>query len=919
MRKLIAAVRQIVDNRALWTFIVIALIFGLLIRDLYALQILNASDFKEKVYKDQTEEYATSGVRGNIYDCYGRELAVNTTSLSLFYKPETSGADLNAVIGNLLDIFQKNGEELAIADVLPIQYDDYSGFYFTERFANPQGTARLNFLAEIYGTKRADLTDEQKNASAEEAFLRMRDETFGIDPELPMQRILQLMEIRYVFFQGRWTPEKPILVARNVSEKTEAIIVEQSDIYKGFYVERVYARSYPQGEYFSHIVGYVGRINETELEELQDSGYTENDVIGKMGLELTYEEQLRGDTGKVEVTYSGRTGEKLSEKTLVAAGRGKDLILTIDADFQKECYNILYKHIKELLLEKISGTSGDNNTQYSDMDVVSALVRNGFIDTEVIQESDLPDAVRYTQAYNQEADAALARLRKLILNSTTLITNYSDEQIDYFSLVVSYLREQKYLSTDYRDDTNHTYVNYVSGLTTAREFLEYCYKGGYFNLEEFGLTVFSDTAEGLSTIVDTALTALRHNYDYEQLVYTNVLKKDLFDIEDFIELCYDLRFFNDEDGYLEDYKDGDMTLLTLLRSKIWSDEITPSDLNLDPCSGSMVVSDVNSGEIRAIVSYPSYDTNRFLNSQKYYRRTVRNQSSPMLFRAVQETRAPGSTFKMCTSAAGLELGYIDTNYFIYDAYAYENVNSVAKPTCWSQISHGTINVIGALEVSCNYFFYNVGYLLSDPAPDGSFDDQVGLEKLKRFAITLGLGTKTGIEVPEATPLISDTDAVRSAIGQGSHGYTVANINRYTNTIANGGDVYDLYLVDHLRGADGEELEKKNPKPVSHAAVSQENLDIIKQGMRLVNTETSKKELEILDIMGMETAGKTGTAEESYLHPEHAWYTGYTNYEDPEVSISIVIPYGNGSDKALPIFRDTVEAYYMLVEPIISEE
>ena len=102
--------------------------------------------------------------------------------------------------------------------------------------------------------------------------------------------------------------------------------------------------------------------------------------------------------------------------------------------------------------------------------------------------------------------------------------------------------------------------------------------------------------------------------------------------------------------------------------------------------------------------------------------------------------------------------------------------------------------------------------------------------------------------------------------------------------------------------------------MSHAHVSKENLDIIKQGMRLVNTQSSGEVLGILDQMGITTAGKTGTAEESAAHPDHSWYTGYTNIDDPEISVTICIPFGNGSSMAVPVFKEVVEAYYDLEEP-----
>lgn len=914
MRRLINTVRSLASNRILWTAVVVILIFFMLVQNLYRMQILNADQYKEKVYENTKEEISVSGVRGNIYDCNGKELAINTSTKSLYFKADSTNEDLNASIASLLAIMAENGDETDISQGLPIEYDSYTGFYYEGKYANPTGTARLNFLAEIYGTRRDELTEEQAAATAEQAYIQMRDETFKLDASIPMEEALEIMKIRYAIFQARWTPEEPVLIAEDISEGTQVSVLEQNDEYKGFYVETEYSRVYPEGEIFSHIVGYVGHISEAEWEEYEALGYRESDVVGKTGLESVYEEELRGGTGKMEVVFSGQTGERVSENMLVEATKGNDIILTIDADFQRECYEILYNQIKSLLLEKITGTTDADQKTYSAMDVLCALIENGFFNINTIQDSDNEIASRYTALFNEEADQVLVDLEKQLLESDRVTGDYTDEEMDYFDLVMQYLRGQGYLSTEYRNENDEFYVSYVGGHKSAKDFLSYCYTKGFFSISEFDIDEDTPAEQGLRQIIQTALEALRHEENFEQMVYTYVLRKEKLQTEDFIQMCYMLGFLDNTDGSYESYANGTVTLLQLIRGKIESDEITPGDVNLDPSSGSVIVTDCNSGEVRAIVSYPSYDNNLLMNSRSYYSKVANDHSSPLLFRALQETRAPGSTFKMCTAATGLELGYITTADYVYDNYAYPNVNSAAKPTCWSKVSHGYINIIEAIRDSCNYFFYDLGYHLSDPDPEtGEFKDTVGLEKIARYAQTLGLSTKTGIELPEATPQMSDQDAVRSAIGQGTNAYTVANINRYTNTIANGGTVYDLYMVERVQNSEGDILSQTEPEAVSKADVSEETLDIIKQGMRLVNTVSSEETLGILDELGMETAGKTGTAEESSLRAEHSWYTGYTNYEDPEISITINIPYGDGSDNATPVFRDIVKAYYDLTE------
>ena len=249
------------------------------------------------------------------------------------------------------------------------------------------------------------------------------------------------------------------------------------------------------------------------------------------------------------------------------------------------------------------------------------------------------------------------------------------------------------------------------------------------------------------------------------------------------------------------------------------------------------------------------------------------------------------------------------NETIYDAYQFPLANSIDKPVCHSTVSHGDVNVVEALRVSCNYYFYTMGYRLSEPVNE-EFDDAVGLEKMAYYATELGLATETNIELPEASPTTSEQDAVRSAIGQGTNSFTPANINRYTSTLANDGTVYDLYLVDHISDYAGEVIYRSAATVAHQANVSQFSFDTVRSGMVAMAESTQ----QLADFMtnGISVAGKTGTAQEINDRPDHALFTGYTNVEDPEATITVVIPFGGGSYKAIDTFVHLAEAYYAIV-------
>ena len=186
-----------------------------------------------------------------------------------------------------------------------------------------------------------------------------------------------------------------------------------------------------------------------------------------------------------------------------------------------------------------------------------------------------------------------------------------------------------------------------------------------------------------------------------------------------------------------------------------------------------------------------------------------------------------------------------------------------------------------------------------------------MRKLAKYAIELGLATKTHIELAEADPSTSIQDAVRSAIGQGTNSYSPANINRYTSTLANDGTVYDLYLVDRITDYKGNVEFQTKPVIDHQADVSQTTFDIVRSGMVAMAQDTQ----QLVDFMdkGISVAGKTGTAQELNDRPDHALFTGYTNVEDPDVTVTVVIPFGGGSYKAIDTFVRLAAAYYA-IEP-----
>ena len=347
-------------------------------------------------------------------------------------------------------------------------------------------------------------------------------------------------------------------------------------------------------------------------------------------------------------------------------------------------------------------------------------------------------------------------------------------------------------------------------------------------------------------------------------------------------------------------------------TKIKKLEITPGMLALEPCSGGMVVTDPNNGDVLACVSYPGFDNNRLTNVMEadYYSQLLNDNARPMYSRATQEKTAPGSTFKPLSAMAGLCEGVISTSLSdtIMCTGVYTKVSN--HPKCWILTqnggSHGSENVIDAIMDSCNCYFYEVGFRLGSTG--NGLSNEIGLEKLANYATMFGLGDKSGLETEESEPQISDETIVPSAIGQGSHNYTVSQLARYVTTIANSGTCYNLSLLNKMTDSKGNLVEEYGSTVYNVLDVPLEYMSTVQQGMNAYAMNSS-----VINKIGINTAGKTGTAEQSVNHPNHALFIGYAPYESPEIALAVRIAHGYTSANAASVAADVYKYYFDLVE------
>lgn len=325
----------------------------------------------------------------------------------------------------------------------------------------------------------------------------------------------------------------------------------------------------------------------------------------------------------------------------------------------------------------------------------------------------------------------------------------------------------------------------------------------------------------------------------------------------------------------------------------------------------MVVTDVNTGEVLALVSYPGYDNNKMANGvdAAYFSKLLNDLSTPMINYATQQKTAPGSTFKMVSTTAGFKEGII-TPYTKFGCTGlFDKITPPAA--CWiyaSGGSHGSLTISEAIKHSCNMYFYEMAYQLGTAGD--AYSPEIGLARLETYADQYGLTETSGIEIEEATPQVSDTDAVRSAIGQGTNNFTTVGLARYVTAVANSGTCYNLTLVNKITDHSGNLLTEEN----KHAEI-RNTIDLdpyewnaIHSGMRKVIESKP-----YYNDLGVKATGKTGTAEENKRRANHALFVCYAPYESPEIAVATRIAFGYTSTYAAQTTKDVLQYYFDLAE------
>ncbi len=918
-------VQDFFNSRLLPVMVVFVLLFSVLVNRMFELQIVNSESIKENETSNSTKERDIKATRGNIYDCNGKLLAYNKLAYNIVFSETNSFSGMdneqkNKMIYYLIELLEQNGDELSVEFYL--EYNKRGGLQYTV-----EGKSLERFLADAYSAKTVNaLNQEQKETTPDELYEFLRSDNakgspkFSIDEKYGKEMTLKIMSVRYAIFMNRFRKYDEIVLAKNVKDATVAAIRENRAELSGIDVSQDTTRVYKKSEYFAHILGYTGSVSAEKLEELgEDTDYTIDDQIGISGMESTYEEYLRGTKGERKLVIDGGTSRILSTQITKEPVAGNDLYLTIDSQLQEECYHLLEEHLAGILISNITnsnyaGTRGHStkDIKVPIYDVYNALLVNNVVNINRFTDKDASSLEKATlKKYKRQKNVIIRRMKRFLDAESTITTKeMSDDMKEFLDYFYSILKENKIVLVDAIDTEDSTYKNFTSSNISMSQYLQYAISEQWVDLKSLNIgNDFYSTQEIYEKLVDYGLDLLENDTKFTKMIYSYLIYHYKLTGREVCLLLFDqgdIKYNEQEYNLLQH---SILSPYAFLIRKIKKLEITPGQLGLDPCSGSLVVTDVNTGDVKAMVTYPSYDNNKMANqvdSEYYYTYLTDNTASPLLNRPTQQEIAPGSTFKVISSVAALEEGVITPGTTIYDKVVFDQ--AYGSPKCWSSTSHGNLNVSTALENSCNYFFYSVGYMLGG-GHGTSVNNNRGLDRLKKYADMFGLTDTSGVEVAELSPHFATDDIVRAAIGQDNHAYAPIQLSRYISTVANRGTCYDLTLVDKVQDRNGKVILDNKAKVRNKVQIASSTWDAIHHGLYLVVNSPGSSTNSVFQDVKETVAGKTGTAQQNTLHSNHAYFVSYAPYEDPEISIVCVIPNGYTSAHAAETASDVYRYYF----------
>lgn len=926
---------QIFQSRVLFLAILFVCMASVLLLRLFQLQIINGADSQTDFLMRVIKTRSLNSTRGNIYDRNGKLLAYNELAYGITIEDNGSysGSDglsatqvknrsINEDLAQILHTMDQNGDEIDNDFSITLTGDERYEFTVS-------GSKLQRFRADIYGKPDVgalgydDKLGYDTAAATPDQVMEYlcsdRSSCFDISETYEKTDAYRIAIIRYKMRQNSYQKYIATKIASDVSENTVAYISEHASELQGVEITEDTIRRYNDSQYSAHLIGYTGQIDEDEFIAFgggnANSEYSRTDTVGKSGIEQYMDKELKGKKGE-EKLYVDNLGKELETIERTEPVAGNDVYLSIDMDLQKAVYHLLEQEISGILYSNIINAKTYESHGSSDVkipidDVYYALLNNNVIQIDHFHAKDASDTEKEVyQAFCDRRKQVLSNIKKELTGSNAAAYGTLPEDMQtYMSYIVSMLTDEEIIVNKKINWNDEVYIAWKNDQISLQEYLYHVISEQWFDITKFSTdSGYSDSEELYDVLVDHILKELEEDDGFCKRIYKYLIRDNLVNGVQICLILYDQEVLDYDDETIAELKNHSLSPFDFMMARIKQLEITPAQLALDPCTGSCVLTDVQTGELLACVTYPGYDNNRLANTvdSAYFASLMSDLSSPFYNNATQQKTAPGSTFKMVTASAGLTEGVITTTTLIQDKGKFERVED--GPKCWIYpgSTHGKINVSEALRDSCNYFFYELGWTFSQVGD--TYVESAGIKTIKKYAELFGLGEKTGIETVESTPEIADTYPITAAIGQSNHNYTTIALSRYVTAVANSGTVYNYTLLNKLTDTEGHVLETYSPTVRNQITeISSSTWDAIHKGNRMV-----VERMDAFDDFGsIEVAGKTGTAQQVPSRPNHALFVGYAPYSNPKISIATRIAYGYTSHNAADVSADILKYYFHL--------
>lgn len=908
---------ELLRNRLFVLLAAAAVIFMILVGRLFYMQIVNGEEADASLTSSVTREVTIPAARGNIYDRYGRPLAVNEAAFSVEIDDSITvdyeDADAEAV--SLYKKLIKNG--YVVGDDLPITKDAPYEFTIssdeleewktniglTKKQMNYTAEETLNYLYERFGITDADMTEEEKRALV----------SLGIninDKNIMITNLIMTIETN----GGEIVDELPIS-----QEQPYYFLLEDED----------------------EILSWKSSVSMSEEELDYDAEESMQYLIELFGIPENISPSMQRKVAAVRYSLYLQRYKKYQPVT-VAREINDEVIATVEEN-----------------LDKFPGVSVETESMrvYEDGEIFSNII--GYIrqisDTELQEYSEYGytsgDIVGKTGIekvmeleLNGQDGKMLVEVDNMGRKISTLETEAPVSGDDVFLTIDKELQISAY---NYLKDALADAI--ITRLTSELEkdvpvTLKQLFTS-MIDSNNISVTEVMKAEDGYQKVLKDIILA--HDPDIDvtdsedkteaKQVLTNAVDNGTISYTTLIYVMIEQGVITADDNYKARIASGELTPFNVIIEKLESGDLEPAETGLEPCTGSVVVSDVNSGEVLALVTYPSYDNNELVNTfnNEYYNKLLEDPTTPLVNRPLMQKKAPGSTLKMITAIAGLETGVITPDTQIRDKGVFKDAGTpYANCLIYSLngSTHGYVDVSHALEVSCNYFFYEVGYQLGNDTENPR--SLKGITILDEYYDAFGLNSPTGVEIGESAPSMASPsykeevikwqnpeatssqtawtsgDTIRAAIGQSVNSFSAASMNKYVATLANGGTRYKMHLLDKVKSSDGTVTEEVEETVENVLEIATENLEAVYEGMLLV-TQGSKGTLRtVFKDFPIDVAAKSGTAEENKNLSSHVWFVGFAPYDDPQIAVTVMIPFGDVTGSPAAVVARNVIGEYM---------